>query len=121
MNKCRVALLGCLIVGLSSPLSLALADPWKDESGHGRRGREWRDDDRRSDYERLRRHRERHWEAERRREEAHRRAWARDRRDRERDWADAQNYERPPVVVPVPVPVPVVPVPEVPLARPQWR
>jgi hypothetical protein len=80
-------LAGCLALTLTGP-GLAVADPWKDESGQGRGGhRAERSDDRDRDRDRgeWRRTRDRDWDRGDRSE-----------RRRDRDWADRDWQSGPP-------------------------
>jgi hypothetical protein len=117
-------LLGCILAGLVPLSSPALADPWKNESGHGSRGshdeRRWSHNRDREEYRRWveerrrERERERRWAEQHRRKEEQRR-WVREQEQRrQQHWAEAQEYAPPVQVNPVPVPVPILPAPVLP-------
>jgi len=91
MTGWRVPLLGAVAAMLAGPVPSALADPWKNESGHGRRERQY---DRRSDRD-YGRHRgeERRWAEQRRREDSRRWEYER-RREHDRRGGDYSRDDR---------------------------
>lgn len=87
MKTIRLLLLAITGAFLTAPLSSAVADPWKDESGHSRYERRWDRHEERRWHERERRV-ERHWRHEeraRRAEYERRRAYEQGRQDGYRD------------------------------------
>lgn len=91
-NLLLLALAGAF---LAAPVSFAMADPWKVESGHGRRGRDWdrRDERRWSERERRDERRWRHEQRERRAYHEQRRAYEAGRADSYREAAPRNPVE----------------------------
>jgi hypothetical protein len=80
----KTLLLGCMAATLGVAAPAALADPWKDESGHGRRG--W-NHERRGD--------DRHWREHRRDDNGRRRHWSEQRWEHDRREYDPRwDHER---------------------------
>ncbi|EHL95437.1 hypothetical protein HMPREF9946_05221 [Acetobacteraceae bacterium AT-5844] len=89
MKTTRLLLLAITGAFLSAPLASAMADPWRDESGHGRYERRWeRHEDRR--WRERERRAERHWRHE---ERERRRAYEQGRRDGYRQGAESNPLE----------------------------
>ncbi|MBC9178657.1 hypothetical protein [Pseudoroseomonas ludipueritiae] len=95
MKAKKLLLLAVTGAFLVAPLTSAMADPWKDESGHGRYERRWERHEERRWRERERRA-ERHWrheQRERRAEYERHRAYEQGRRDGYRDSANRNPLE----------------------------
>jgi len=89
MKAIRTLLLASMAVIFAAPMTAALADPWKDESGHGRYEHRYERHEHRRDAERARweRERRRDYERERRAEFERRRAYEQGREDGYREAA----------------------------------